>query len=123
MGDKAIFDMAQIIRRNFRGVDIVGRVGGDEFLVFCTEKMSLHAIRERALTLVEQLHTECCDQNSCLTLTASVGVACCPRDGITYEDLFNKADKATYAANKMGRNRCVFYKEMNEGASNNTPVQ
>ena len=123
MGDKAIFDMAQIIRRNFRGVDIVGRVGGDEFLVFCTEKMSLHSIRERALTLVEQLRTECCDQHSCLTLTASVGVACCPRDGKTYVELFNKADKATYAAKKMGRNRCVFYKEMTENASTETPVQ
>ena len=123
MGDKAIFDMAQIIRRNFRGVDIVGRVGGDEFLVFCTEKMSLHAIRERALTLVEQLRTECGDQHSCLTITASVGVACCPRDGTTYEELFNKADKATYAAKKMGRNRCIFYREMNENTPKDTPVQ
>ena len=33
--------MAQILRRNFRGVDIVGRIGGDEFLVFCTEKMTM----------------------------------------------------------------------------------
>lgn len=123
MGDKAIFDMAQIIRRNFRGVDIVGRVGGDEFLVFCTEKMSLHAIRERAFTLVEQLRTECSDQHSCLTITASVGVSCCPRDGTTYEELFNKADKATYAAKKMGRNRCIFYREMNEGTPKDTPVQ
>ena len=123
MGDKAIFDMAQIIRRNFRGVDIVGRVGGDEFLVFCTEKMSLLSIRERALTLVEQLRTECGDQHSCLTLTASVGVACCPKDGITYAELFNKADKATYAAKKMGRNRCVFYKEMNDVVPKETPMQ
>ncbi|QCC84811.1 diguanylate cyclase [Desulfovibrio desulfuricans] len=123
MGDKAIYDMAQIIRRNFRGVDIVGRIGGDEFLVFCTERMSLHAIRERALMLVEQLHTQCCDQHSCLTLTASVGVACCPRDGTTYAELFNKADKATYAAKKMGRNRCVFYKELNGGEPKNSPMQ
>ncbi len=123
MGDKAIFDMAQIIRRNFRGVDIVGRIGGDEFLVFCTEKMSQHSIRERALMLVEQLHTECCDHQSCLTLTASVGVACSPRDGTTYAELFNKADKATYAAKKMGRNRCVFYKEMNGNLRKDTPVQ
>ena len=123
MGDKAIYDMAQIIRRNFRGVDIVGRIGGDEFLVFCTERMSLHAIRERALMLVEQLHTQCCDQHSCLTLTASVGVACCPREGTTYAELFNKADKATYAAKKMGRNRCVFYKELNGGEPKSSPVQ
>jgi diguanylate cyclase (GGDEF) domain len=78
MGDKAIFDMAQILRRNFRGVDIVGRIGGDEFLVFCTEKMTLSAIHERARLLVAQLHTQCTDQQGTLTLTASVGVACCP---------------------------------------------
>ena len=115
--------MAQIIRRNFRGVDIVGRIGGDEFLVFCTAKMSQHRIRERALMLVEQLHVECCDHQSCLTLTASVGVACSPRDGTTYAELFNKADKATYAAKKMGRNRCVFYKEMSGSLPPETPVQ
>ncbi|MGV6994592.1 sensor domain-containing diguanylate cyclase [Desulfovibrio sp. QI0430] len=123
MGDKALFDMAQIIRRNFRGVDIVGRIGGDEFLVFCTEKMSLLGIRERAHVLVEQLHTQCCDQHSCLTLTASVGVACSPRDGTTYAELFNKADKATYAAKKLGRNRCVFYKEMTGNAQQDDPQQ
>ena len=85
--------------------------------------MSLLSIRERALTLVEQLRTECGDQNARLSLTASVGVACCPRDGITYEELFNKADKATYAAKKMGRNRCVFYKEMNDVVPKETPMQ
>lgn len=114
VGDKAIFDMAQTIRRNFRGVDIVGRIGGDEFLVFCTEKMTLHNIHERARVLVEQLHVQCCDQRSCFTLTASVGVACSPRDGATYAELFNNADKATYAAKKMGKGRCVFYEEMSD---------
>ena len=87
------------------------------------EKMSLLGIRERAHILVEQLHTQCCDQHSCLTLTASVGVACSPRDGTTYAELFNKADKATYAAKKLGRNRCVFYKEMNGDAQQGDPLQ
>lgn len=123
VGDSAIFNMAQIIRRNFRPLDIVGRVGGDEFLVFCTEKMSMQSVRERAMTLVRQLHTEYCDQRSCLTLTASVGVACCPDDGVTYAELFNKADKATYAAKRMGKNCCVFYDEVPRPESNSVPVQ
>jgi len=123
MGDKAIFDMAQILRRNFRGVDIVGRIGGDEFLVFCTEKMTLSAIHERARLLVAQLHTQCTDQQGTLTLTASVGVACCPMDGTTYTELFNKADKATYAAKRMGKNRCVFYKKTATTEPQGTPMQ
>lgn len=123
MGDKAIFDMAQILRRNFRGVDIVGRIGGDEFLVFCTEKMTMKAIRDRANMLVNQLHTQCADQHGSLTLTASVGVACCPRDGGTYAELFNKADKATYAAKRMGKNRYVFYKEATTAEPHGTPMQ
>ena len=52
-----------------------------------------------------------------------LGVACSPRDGTTYAELFNKADKATYAAKKLGRNRCVFYKEMNGDAEQGDPLQ
>ena len=113
VGDKAIYQMAQIIRRNFRSTDIVGRVGGDEFLVFCTEPMPQHKIRERATVLVEQLHLQCGNHDDeDISLTASVGIACDPSDGHTFTDLYNHADMATYEAKRRGRNQCVFYAEL-----------
>ncbi|SDF98973.1 sensor domain-containing diguanylate cyclase [Desulfovibrio legallii] len=113
-GDKAIIEMARIISRNFRNTDIVGRVGGDEFLVFCTARMSREQIRQRAQRLVSQLRTQCRASEASLSLTASLGVACYPQDGRDFATLFNHADMATYAAKRQGRNRCVFYGELTD---------
>ncbi len=113
VGDKAIYQMAQIIRRNFRSTDIVGRVGGDEFLVFCTEPMPMQKIRERATVLVHQLHLQCGNHDAeDVPLTASVGIACNPSDGQDFTDLYKHADMATYEAKRRGRNQCVFYAEL-----------
>ncbi|MFC4678090.1 sensor domain-containing diguanylate cyclase [Desulfovibrio legallii] len=114
-GDRAILEMAQIISKNFRNTDIVGRVGGDEFLVFCTAKMHKEQIRQRARQLVSQLHTQCRASEDSLSLTASLGVACYPQDGKDFATLFNHADMATYEAKRQGRNRCVFFDELGVG--------
>lgn len=115
VGDKAIYQMAQIIRRNFRSSDIVGRVGGDEFLVFCTETMPLSKIHERAATLVRQLRLHCGQGEDDQPLTASVGVSCHPTDGHDFSELYKHADMATYEAKRRGRNQCVFYAELTAG--------
>ena len=115
VGDKAIYQMAQIIRRNFRSSDIVGRVGGDEFLVFCTETMPLSKIHERAATLVRQLRLQCGQAEDDQPLTASVGVSCHPTDGHDFLELYQHADMATYEAKRRGRNQCVFYAELTAG--------
>ncbi|WP_291439537.1 diguanylate cyclase [Desulfovibrio sp.] len=119
VGDKAIYQMAQIIRRNFRGSDIVGRVGGDEFLVFCTETMPLSKIHERAATLVRQLRLHCGQGPDDQPLTASVGVSCHPTDGHDFSELYKHADMATYEAKRRGRNQCVFYAELSAGEQKN----
>lgn len=117
VGDQAICSMAQIIRRNFGGADIAGRIGGDEFLVFCTEKMPLEQIRQRAQALVRELRTEWGGQGATLALTASVGVACFPGDGLNFRDLYQHADEATYQAKHTGKNSCVFYADMREAGA------
>ncbi len=119
VGDKAIYQMAQIIRRNFRSTDIVGRVGGDEFLVFCTETMPLLKIHERAATLVRQLRLYCGHGEDDQPLTASVGVSCYPTDGYSFSELYKHADMATYEAKRRGRNQCVFYAELTAEEQNN----
>lgn len=117
VGDQAICSMAQIIRRNFGGADIAGRIGGDEFLVFCTEKMPLEKIRQRARALVRELRTQWGGQGETLALTASVGVACFPGDGLNFRDLYQHADEATYQAKHTGKNSCVFYADMREAGA------
>ncbi|MSS28395.1 diguanylate cyclase [Desulfovibrio sp. PG-178-WT-4] len=117
VGDQAICAMARIIRHNFRPADIAGRIGGDEFLVFCTERLSMQQIRERAAKLGGDLHTEWGEgENRCI-LTASMGVACAPDDGRCFPELYQHADEATYQAKRMGKNGCVFYAEMREAGA------
>ena len=117
VGDQAICAMSRIIRHNFRPADIVGRIGGDEFMVFCTERMSMRQIRERAAKLGGELHTEWGEgENRCI-LTASMGVACAPDDGRCFPELYQHADEATYQAKRMGKNGCVFYAEMREAGA------
>ncbi len=117
VGDQAICAMARIIRQNFRAADIVGRIGGDEFLVFCTERLSMLRIRERAAKLGGELHTEWGEGESRYVLTASMGVACAPGDGRSFAELYQHADEATYQAKHMGKNGCVFYAEMREAGA------
>lgn len=112
VGDQAIYAMTQIIRHNFRLSDIVGRIGGDEFLVLCTERMSMENIRSRARRLVSELHTEWGEGGETCILTASVGIACAPQDGRTFAQLYQHADEATYQAKHSGKNGCVFYEQI-----------
>ncbi|MDD4702285.1 MAG: diguanylate cyclase, partial [Desulfovibrio sp.] len=120
VGDKAIYQMAQIIRCNFRSTDIVGRVGGDEFLVFCTEPMPMEKIRDRATLLVSHLHLPCGNHVAeDVALTASVGIACNPNDGQNFTTLYKHADMATYEAKRRGRNQCVFYAELTASQQQN----
>ncbi len=117
VGDQAICAMARIIRQNFRSADIVGRIGGDEFLVFCTERLSMLHIRKRAAKLGGELRTEWGEGENRCVLTASMGVACAPGDGRSFAELYQHADEATYQAKHMGKNGCVFYAEMREAGA------
>lgn len=112
VGDQAIYAMTRIIRHNFRLSDIVGRIGGDEFLVLCTERMSMENIRSRAARLVSELRTEWGEGDETCVLTASVGIACAPQDGRTFAQLYQHADEATYQAKHNGKNGCVFYEQI-----------
>lgn len=112
VGDQAIYAMSQIIRHNFRLSDIVGRIGGDEFLVLCTERMSMENIRGLAGRLVSELRTEWGEGDEICVLTASVGIACAPQDGRTFAQLYQHADEATYQAKHNGKNGCVFYEQI-----------
>lgn len=117
IGDEAILAMCRIIQDNFRSTDIVGRIGGDEFLVLCTQPLSHEAVRERAAGLVQHLHTEWGDASQLLELTASVGVACAPDDGIEFAELYRHADEAAYQAKSAGKNKCVFYATVREAGA------
>lgn len=103
-GDSVLIEMASRLRRMFRGLDVLGRIGGDEFVVFMTNLPS----REMGISKAERLCQEFCrsyaGEKGAYIITCSVGVAFF-QQGDKFETMYQRADTALYQAKLDGRNR------------------
>jgi diguanylate cyclase (GGDEF)-like protein len=97
--------LATVMREELREQDIIGRFGGEEFVVALPGADRLHATRvaERIRARLQVLATE--DPADAMR-TVSIGAATL-NDGETTNALLKRADKAMYAAKAAGRNRVV----------------
>lgn len=97
MGDKALRDIAEILRKTFRESDVIARIGGDEFAVLAMENSSFgqDAIRRR---LQEGIDAYNAGENGGLPhLALSLGILCCePGTPVSLEHLLLKADELMY---------------------------
>ncbi len=108
-GDGVLKDMSMAIKQTFRRTDILGRIGGDEFLVLFRNLPSMEILKKRCNTLLKTLHRSYQNNNDKLPFSVSIGVAVFPEHGTSYQDLFTRADRALYEAKSQGRNRYCFY--------------
>jgi len=115
-GDSVLSDVAAALKGSVRSGDLVGRIGGDEFLVYLPEVTEESAIRHKTKQLMQAL--------SCIrpeagaqSITCSIGVAVLPRSQNDYETLYEAADSALYTQKNNGRNGFSFY-EPQMGESN-----
>jgi len=107
VGDEALRDIARILTRHSRGINVIARFGGDEFAVLLVETPKagarLYADRIRHI-IASHLFSQG------VRVTASFGVSSLPEDElIAPEELVRSADEALYAAKRGGKNRVVAY--------------
>lgn len=102
-GDKTLVDTAAALSDIFRGGDIVGRIGGDEFVVFMKNFDSISDADILAAKVVRDVNYNFEFEGKPIHVTCSVGVAISPYHGNNYEELFGKADKALYTAKANGK--------------------
>ena len=104
VGDQVLVGIAAVLRAGVREVDVLGRWGGEEFMVVCPETSI-----EGALVLAEKLRIEihARDFPQIGRKSASFGVAMF-RSGETLPETIARADAALYRAKQDGRNRVEF---------------
>lgn len=110
IGDKALIDVASILRKHFRSDDVVCRLGGDEFVVFL-QRCPLDALDRIIDSLLRKLELHYEKDGLTAYISASVGVSIAPIHGQTFDKLYEKADIALYNVKKTTRNTYAIYNE------------
>ena len=116
VGDEALRAVATILRSAIRAKDVIGRFGGEEFVIALPDTgiddATVTADRLRNAVAASPLAAMCAGvlddpdlDPDTFHLTVSIGVAVHPSDGADVDDLLLRADRAMYAAKAAGRNR------------------
>lgn len=108
-GDAVLAQTAQEIKKLFRSQDIIGRIGGDEFMVLMRDTNDRELIENRCMRLLSSLHELYDSQMIANPLSCSIGIALAPEHGNSYYDLFHCADQALYRTKDMGKHGYSFY--------------
>ncbi len=109
VGDAILVEAARRLQEVVRATDIVGRYGGDEFVIVLGAP-ALPALAERvAHRLNQQLNTPFDVNGQRYLLSASIGIAHAPAHGRTLQALVAAADEAMYQSKAAGRNRATCY--------------
>jgi two-component system cell cycle response regulator len=108
VGDEVLKAFTRILEGNLRSVDLLGRLGGEEFAVVLPESDQNAAkhTAERLRAAVEALEFPF-EDGTTMKITTSVGIAILAGAGETLDSLLARADTALYTAKGEGRNRVV----------------
>jgi len=112
VGDRAITHLAMLCREEKRATDILGRIGGDEFMLLLPETTLLqaHTVAERLLERVSRRHLHTDEGTDDIPLRVSIGLAEATPSMSSSAALVKMADQALYQAKAAGRN-CIIAAE------------
>lgn len=109
-GDVVICELADKLRHIFSEDDIIGRIGGDEYMAFMKEGGSAEVVEEKAAEICKAFYTvyNGTDDEKYI-ISSSVGISVSPKDGDSFEELYSHADIALYEAKNKGKNTFIKY--------------
>jgi diguanylate cyclase (GGDEF)-like protein/PAS domain S-box-containing protein len=105
VGDAFLRHLAATLKRCVREVDLVARVGGDEFVILMPDIQRIENLSVVARKLLAAVSRPVHLKGKVVEVTASIGIACYPEDSEDTEVLLRNADAAMYRAKELGRNR------------------
>ena len=117
-GDEVLRSLGQQLRNEFRVTDIIGRTGGDEFILFLKCIKSDEQLEREGIRISNFFHQFKAGEYVKYSATASIGATVFPRDAVDFQGLYKAADSALYEAKRRGKNQLVFYnKELEKTTS------
>ena len=122
-GDAVLTQVGVTLRNMFRSHDVVGRIGGDEFMILLKDLPNLDVIQDRSKRLVETMQNQLRQLMPNLPVSVSVGVAVAPRDGISFTELYRHSDEALYTAKGRGKNQYKIYSKHDTFNATENPTQ
>lgn len=110
VGDHTIRIIADLISGHFRKTDTIGRIGGDEFIIYMEDLSASEVAKRKVDELVKLLRYK---PNITIpaNVSVSIGMAITKPRPYSYEELFEKADKALYCAKENGKGQYVVHGE------------
>ena len=109
VGDVVLREVARLIKKNIRGIDLAARFGGEEFSVVLpeTDKGGAIMLAERINQYICRAPISAFDEK--ILTKVSIGVASYPENTVNPDILLEVADKALYKAKTSGRNRVCWF--------------
>ena len=115
-GDAVLVAVTQALRSALRGEDIVGRLGGDEFIVLARGPRSDFEAQRVARNLLEGVAAVCLAEHPHLRISSSIGIVLVPAPALTTsEEVLHAADTAMLVAKRAGKGRWRLYSGSPEG--------
>lgn len=109
VGDQLLIIVTERLTHVLRHNDMLGRFGGDEFVIVLQGNPSESINSDLIERLMKSIREPIKIDNNSLRVGCSIGVATYPNDGLTADELLANADAAMYRAKQSGRNLCQFY--------------
>jgi len=108
-GDFLLIEVARRIQSLIKNKDILARYGGDEFVITLTNIVHPREAAKFAEQVIRAIEEPVIIHDQEIFVSTSMGISIYPTDGVTTEELVNRADKAMYYSKQNGRNGYSFY--------------
>lgn len=114
-GDHLLHVLGIRLHENTLSGDLVGRVGGDEFVILLRNIPSADMLKGKSERLLRTISELIVDGDKSHSIGGSIGIAIYPDHGATYEELYEKADRSLYRSKEKGKNTVTIYTPEDDG--------
>lgn len=122
-GNYLLTELGHRLKESIRSDDMIGRISGDEFVLFMRNIPSFELLLRKAKELLRAISDEVAQGEMSYKINASMGIAVFPEHGLTYEELNESASAALRRSKNRGKNVATIYNGMVEERQHKVEVE